>query len=238
MATLTFTYSTTDSIQIRDTTSCDSYFGLTIPRFVLCGYFGPFPHSKSDLPDTCATTAALNVRGSGGSTHHPSAASRSSIPGPKPAITTSKPPMRVLVPPTKRPSPISSIQRTSMIRPPGRQSSTTGALPKSVAAPTRTAGKQTDGPRRILVQASDKPTSQSVPTRTIPIPKVQGPQRVLVRTVPAATNPVKKPLAPSSSANPPAVTSRLPGPSRIAVPSNLKPATKASSISKPAGRWV
>ncbi|KAF9646741.1 hypothetical protein BDM02DRAFT_3118224 [Thelephora ganbajun] len=72
----------------------------------------------------------------------------------------------------------------------------------------------------------------------MPAPKTQGPQRVLVRAAPGTTKPAKKPLGPSSSVNPPAPTCRLPGPSRIAVPSTLKTTTRTSSISKPAGRWV
>ncbi|KAF9644918.1 hypothetical protein BDM02DRAFT_3121137 [Thelephora ganbajun] len=69
-------------------------------------------------------------------------------------------------------------------------------------------------------------------------PKTQGPQRVLVLAAPGTTKPAKKPLCPSSSTNPPAPTYRLPGPSRITVPNTLKPTTRTSSISKPAGRWV
>lgn len=158
---------------------------------------------------------------------------RSSISGLKPVPTMSKPPTRVLVPPTKRLPSTTSSQRASLIRLPSRQSSTMSSLPKSVVATTKTIGKSTDGPRRVLVQPSDKPAPRSISTSTIPAPKTQGPQRVLVRAV--SNNPVKKPLGPSSSINPPAPSSRLPGPSRIVVPSALKLTTKTS---KSGGRWV
>lgn len=164
----------------------------------------------------------------------PSFAFRSSTSGLKPVSTVSKPPMRVLAPPTKPPS-TTSTHRASVIQPPGRQSSTMGNLPKPVASLTK---KSTDGPRRVLVQTGDKPVPRSVSTSVMPAPKTRGPQRVLLPGVSGTANPVKKPLGLSSSINPPVPTSRLPGPSRIAVPSALRPTTKASSVSKPAGRWV
>ena len=145
--------------------------------------------------------------------------------------------MRVPVPSTRRPSTIPT-QRAGAIRPPSRQSSTMASLPKPVLATTKVVGKTTDGPRRVLVQASDKAAPRPVSTSTIHVPKTQGPQRVLLRTGSATTNPVKKPLGPSSFINPPPPTSRLPGPSRIAVPNTAKPATRASNASKSVGRWV
>ena len=187
--------------------------------------------------ETRLTAVTLNaVRKPTGPIRRPSTASIPSVSGPKPVTTVSKPPVRVLVPPTKCPS--TQPQRTSMIRPPGRQSTTMGRLPKPAMDMTKGVGKSTDGPRRVLVQASDKPTTLPVSAATLPAPKTQGPQRVLVRTVPGTTNPVKKPLGPSSSINPPATTSRLRGPSRIAVPSTSKSTMKTSSTSRPAGRWV
>ena len=68
-------------------------------------------------------------------------------------------------------------------------------------------GKLTDGPRRVLVQEDHKPTR----TVTASVAPDQRPnQRVLIRTASAATNPMKKPLGPSSSINPPAPASLLP----------------------------
>ena len=171
------------------------------------------------------------------SIRRPSPASRPSTSGPQSTTTLSKPPMRVLVPPSKRPPSNITTQRTSVVRPVARQSSTMGSLPKPVVTMPKTVGRPTDGPRRVLVQASDKPASRMASASTIPASRIQGPQRVLIQTTSATTNPMKKPLGLSSSINPPAPSSRLPGPSRIAVPSTSK-TTKASSTSKPAGRWV
>lgn len=172
-----------------------------------------------------------------GSIRRPSLVSRPSIPGLQPAIALSKPPMRVPALPSKRPSSNTAAQRTSVVRPPVRQSSTTRNIPKPVVAMPKTVGKSADGPRRVPVPVSDKPAPRTTSTSTTLLPKIQGPQRVLVRTASATANPVKKPLGPSSSINPPAPTSRLPGPSRIVVPSTFK-TTRTSSVSKPAGRWV
>ena len=141
--------------------------------------------------------------------------------------------MRVLVPPSKRPS-SSTVKSTSTIRPPARQSSTTGSLPKPIVA-TKTVGKLTDGPRRILVQADDKSVPRTITMPTMLAPKTQGPQRVLVRPTSGTTKPAKKPLGPSSSINPPAPPSRLPGPSRIAVPGTMRSTARTS---RPAGKWV
>ena len=205
-------------------------------RFV-SGWPGPFSNPGSDLPETKSTTTVLNVtKKPAGSLRRPSLGPRPSISGLQPVTTASKPPMRILVPPSKRP-PSTTTQRTGVIRPPARQSLTTACPPKPVVATTKAMGKPTDGPRRILVQASDKLAPRTVSTSTTPALKTQGPQRVLVRTAPGTTNPVKKPLGPSSSINPPAPTSRLPGPSRISVPGTLK-TRRTSSISKSAGRWV
>lgn len=190
---------------------------------------------KPDPPETKSTIAAPSVvKKPAGSIRRPSSASRPSISGLQSTTTLPKPPMRVLVPPSKRPSSNTTAQRTNVVRPPARQSSTTGNLPKPAVVMPKAVGKSTDGPRRVLVQASDKPASRMVSTSTIPASKTQGPQRVLIQTT---TNPVKRPLGLSSSINPPAPTSRLPGPSRIAVPSTSK-TMRTSGISKPVGRWV
>ena len=198
-----------------------------------------FSDFKPDFTETNSTTATLNVAEKpAGSTRHSSFASRPSISGLQPVTTASKPPIRVLVPPSKRPSLTTTTQRSSIARPPIRKPSTTGSLPKPVVTTTKVAGKSTDGPRRVLVQGSDKPTPRTVSTSTTSVSKIQGPQRVLVRTTSSTTNPVKRPLGPSSSINPPAQTSRLPGPSRIVVPSTLRSKTATSGGSKSAGRWV
>ena len=201
-------------------------------------WHGPFSDPKLDLPEAKSTTAVSNVvKKPAGSIRRPSLA-RPPISRLQPVLNASKPPMRVLLPPSKRPCSTTATQRTSLVRPPARQSLTTGSLPKPAVATTKIVGKPTDGPRRVLVHASDKPTPRVASTSITPAPKAHGPQRVLVRTTSGTTNPMKKPLGPSSSINPPASTSRLPGPSRIAVPSTLKTMARTSNISKPAGRLV
>jgi len=201
------------------------------------GWPGPFSNPGSDLPETKSTTTALDIaKKPAGSLRRPSLAPRPSISGLQPVTIVSKPPVRVLVPPSKRPPSATTTQRTNVVRPPARQSLTTDCLPKPVMATIKTMRKLTDGPRRILVQANDKSAPRTVSTSATPALKTQGPQRVLVRVTPGTTNPVKKPLGPSYSINPPAPTSRLPGPSRISLPGTLK--TRTSSISRSAGRWV
>jgi hypothetical protein len=188
----------------------------------------------SDSPELESTRATSDVmKKPAGPIRRPSLALRPSIPDPQSAAPSSRPPMRVLVPPSQRPSSITA-KRTHVVRPSARQSPTTGGLPKPVVAVPKIVGKSTVGARRILVQASDKPT-RTASASTIPAPKTQGPQRVLIQTASSTTNPGKKPLGLSSSANPPAPASRLP--SRIAMPSTSK-MTRTSSIPKPAGRWV
>ena len=190
---------------------------------------------KSDLPETKTTTAASNVMEKPtGSIRCPSLTSRPSISGLQAATTASKPPMRVLAPPSKHPLSNTTTQHTGVVWLSACQSSTIGSLPKSVVAMTMTIGKFADGPCRVLLQASNKPTPWMVSMPVLPVPKTQSPQRVLTWTMSATANPVKKPLCSSSSINLPAPTSQLPGPSCIAISSTLK-TMRASSVSKPAG---
>ena len=199
---------------------------------------GRFSDSTSELSGNKSTTAVSNaIKKPVGSIRRPSLTSRPSTSGLQPIATVSKPPMRVLVPPSKRPS-SSTTKITSVGQQPSRHPPITGSLPKPAVATTKTAGKSTDGPRRILVQVNDKPAPRTISTSVAPTLKTQGPQRVLVRSTPGIPKPVKKPLGPSSSINPPAPTSRLPGPSRIAVPSTTRPMARTSNVSKSAGRWV
>ncbi|KAF9645833.1 hypothetical protein BDM02DRAFT_3201119 [Thelephora ganbajun] len=157
---------------------------LTLSHFII---------SRSDAPGAKPTTTLNMAKKPTGSLRRPSLASRPPILVLQSVATASKPPMRVLIHSSKRPSPITTTttttttQRTTVVRPPSCRSSTTGSLPKSVVAMTKTIGESTDGPRRVLVET-------------------QGPQRVLVRTAPGTMKSVKKPLGPSSSINPPAPT--------------------------------
>jgi len=240
MITFTFFNSTTQhppNLRHHEPSAPSQFYHLKVRSVGRCP--GTFSDPKPDLAETNSTAATLNVvKRPAGSLRRSSLASRPSVPGLQPVTAASKPPMRILVPPTKRPSITTATQRSGVVRPPTRKPSTTGSLPKPVVVTTKTIGKSTDGPRRILVQASDKPAPRTASMPTMSAPKIQGPQRVLVRTASGTTNPVKKPLGLSTSINPPAPPSRLPGPSRIAIPSTSKPKTGTSGGSKPAGRWV
>jgi len=218
--------------------SAPSRFHLLEVRFA-SRWRGQFSDLGPDFAETSSTTATLNItKNPAGSTHRSSLASRPSVFGLQPATTASKPPVRVLVPPSKRPSITTATQRSSVVRPPIRKPSMSGSLPKPITTTKKAIGTLTDGPRRVLVQAGDKPAPRTVSASTTSVSKIQGPKRVLVRTASGTTNPVKRPLGPSSSINPPAPASRLPGPSRIAVPSTLRPKTVTSGGSKSTGRRV
>ena len=200
---------------------------------------GQFSDLQLDFAETDFTTTTSHItKKPVVSTRRPPPAQRPSISGLQPVTTALKPPMRVLVPPKRSSLTTNTTQRLSVVRPPVRKPPMTGSLPKPVANATKVVEKLTDGPRRVLVQASDKPAPRTVSTSTTSVSKIQGPQRVLVRTASGTTNTVKRPLGPSSSINPPAPTSRLPAPSRIAVPSTSRPRIGTSGGSKSAGRWI